>query len=433
MDSVAFFLDNTRIKEVDFSRPLNGNPGAGATEFMTVVIASELCKKSINVTLLTTSEGNFPEGLKVKKVSNIEEAIQYSANEKLTLVIRSFISNFDSILERIEIHNELKVIVWAHLTPTEDSLNYIAKIPQVKAVVCMENNQRVRLGDSLAHDKLLTIPYGITGNTEIVDVSNNANTVVFIGALWPQKGFHLLADAWPKITKAIPDAKLYVFGSGRLYDSQIEMGSKGIATRDYEARIFQVLDRENHSVEFLGNANSDIRNAILNKCRLGIVNPSGQTETFCLSAIEFQQRGIPVIGARKYGLLDTVNHRRTGILVYKPSSLHRSVIRLLKNNSRIGKYGSRAQQFVFDKYDLSDVVDRWHNLFETLSENSRTSLGSESKKMRIRSAQALFVIVNRLFVSLSLGKWPTGISAWNSLKNLGRPIRNYIYGFMKKW
>jgi glycosyltransferase involved in cell wall biosynthesis len=430
MDSIAFFLDNSALSEVDFSQPLLGNPGAGATEFMTVLIASELCQKSVNVTLMTTSDGIFPTGLKIKKVSNIEEAIRHAANEKMILVIRAFISGFKSTLEKIEVHDNLKVVIWAHLTPNEESLKYIASTPQVKAVVCLENNQRVRMGDSLANSKLLTIPYGITGNTEIVNVAENSNSIAYIGALVPQKGFHFLADAWPAITKAIPDAKLYVFGSGRLYDSRIEMGSHGIATREFEARIFRNISHDNTSIEFLGNANSELRNQILEKCKLGIVNPSAQTETFCLSAVEFQQRGIPVVGGRKYGLLDTVDHRKTGLLVLRPSRIHKSILQLMKNNSKLGRYGVRARHSVSVKYDLAKTVERWCNVLEALSTNSNTSVMRETKRMQIRSAQALFVIVNRKLVSLSHGKWPTGIAAWDKFKNIGRPLNNYLRRFL---
>ena len=431
MDAVAFFLDNSALREVDFSRPLDGNPGSGATEFMTVLVASELSKRSVDVTLLTTAIGLFPSELKVKQVKDIHEAILYSATSQLILTIRTYISDFETILEKIKEHRNLKVVIWAHLTPNQNSLKTIAKIPQVKAVICLENNQRVRMGDSLAHRKLLTIPYGITGNTQLVPVSKNSNTIVFVGALVPQKGFHLLADAWPSIEKAIPDAKLYVFGSGRLYDSRINLGPNAIATKDYEDRIFRKLSKDSNNVEFLGNANPSLRNSIFDKCKLGIVNPSAQTETFCLSAVEFGQRGIPVVGGRKYGLLDTVKHKKTGYLVINPSNLHKHIIRLLQNTSRIETFGNQAQQFVFEKFNLSKVIDRWYNVFEALSERSTVSVAKETKQMRIRSAQALLILVNRRFVLFTQGYWPTSVSVWTAIKKSRRPLRNYRRRLMK--
>ena len=426
MDSVAFFLDNSALTHVNFSQPLNGNPGAGATEFMTVLVSNELSKRSVDVTLLTTSTGMFPEELNVIKVSGIEEALVLSARNQQILIIRAYISDFRTILEEVRKHEKLKVIVWAHLTPNEESLKIIAKTSQVKAVICLENNQRVRMGDSLAHSKLVTIPYGITGNTKLVEVSENPNAIAFIGALVPQKGFHFLADAWPKITAAIPDAKLYVFGSGRLYDSRVELGSRGLATRDYENRIFRNLSVDAHNVEFLGNADSETRNSILEICKLGIVNPSAQTETFCLSAVEFEQRGIPVIGGRKFGLLDTVKHKKTGYLVLDPSNIHKRIIGLMNDESRLTRYGVQAQQFVFNRYDLLKVIDRWHNLLETFSENAKIPIVRETRAMRIRSAQALVTLVNRQFVLITNGFWPSAVTVWENLKVLVRPLVSYV-------
>lgn len=422
MDPIAFFLDNSALEDVDFSFPLKGNPGTGATEFMTVLVAHELSKMSVDVTLLTTSMGAFPAGLSITKVNDINDAILYAAKNQAILTIRAHISGLESILEEIKVHKELKVVIWAHLTPRQQSLKSIAKTSQVKAVVCLENNQRVRMGDSLIHSKLLTIPYGITGCTEFVRVSENANTIVYTGALVPQKGFHLLADAWPQIKKAIPDAKLCVFGSGRLYDSRIELGSRGIATPEYENRIFRNLDGIAHNIEFYGNSDSKTRKLILDKCKLGIVNPSAQTETFCLSAVEFQQRGVPVVGGRKFGLLDTVKHKGTGFLVFKQSNLSKHIIRLMKDDSRLERYGINAQEFVLEKYKLSKTIDRWHNVFDAVSQNSRIQIDIETRRMRIRSLQALFVIINRQFIFLSRGLWPSSVTIWENTKRFGKTL-----------
>jgi len=413
---VAFFLENAAVSKVDFSRPLEGNPGVGATEYMTVVVASELAKKGIDVTLITTSNGTFPTGLRVATVKNSQEAISFAAQRRLLLFIRAYISGFEDVLHEVINYQELKVAIWAHLTPSQKSMSLIANIPQVIAVICLENNQRVRLGDSLAQAKLYTIPYGITGNTELIPASCNPNNIVYMGALVPQKSFHLLADSWPQVKEAIADAKLFVLGSGRLYNSHAQIGPYGIATKEYEDRIFRVLRRDDESVIFMGNADQALRDSILNSCRLGVVNPSAQTETFCLSAIEFQQRGIPVIGGRNFGLLDTVKHKQTGLLVLDTSRLHRHIINLCADNYTIKKYGLQARDYVLSKYDLSNIIDRWLNLIENLSGNFEVAIDVDTKRMKVRSLQGLLVIVNKRFTMFLPGRWPTLVSLWTSIK-----------------
>ena len=425
MNGVAFYIENSGLTQCDFRDPLNGNPGAGATEFMTILVASELSKRDMNVFLLSTSPGKFPTSIKTFQVNNLEEAFDYSVQNQLILIIRASVFGFESTLAKIAKYKNLTIVVWAHLTPNQNSLKIISNTPQIKAVVCLENNQRVRMGDSLARSKLLTIPYGITGSTDLVDVSGNSNNVAFTGALVPQKGFHLLADAWPRVTNLIPDAKLYVFGSGRLYDSRVELGSQGISTEEYEKRIFKELGRDDESVLFLGNADSKSRNTIFDSCKLGIVNPSAKTETFCLSAVEFQQRGIPVIGGRRYGLLDTVRHRKTGFLVLNTSNLHRHIIRLLSNNQKLGNFGQQAQAYVLAKYELEDKIEKWHLLLENLLSKPAITVSGLTEDMRIRSLQGVFVWVNRPLVSLTNGNWPTGVAMWEFLKQMKRKLVSF--------
>jgi glycosyltransferase involved in cell wall biosynthesis len=432
MNSVAFYLDNSALAEVNFEYPLEGNPGCGATEFMTVLVASELSKRGVPVTLLTTSKGKFPAKLDTVLVEDINDAFDFCSRNNLILTIRAYISDFSQILEEISQYDDLKIVVWAHLTPNQYSLKTIAETQQVKAVVCLENNQRIRMGDSLARSKLITIPYGITGNTDLVPVATNSNNVVYIGALVPQKGFHLLADAWPRVLQKIPDAKLFVFGSGRLYDQRIILGPKGIAELTYENRIFRKLEQNNNSIEFLGNADSTTRNLILDSCKLGIVNPSAETETFCLSAVEFQQRGIPVIGGRKYGLLNTIKHNKTGSLVFNSANLHKHIIKILQSEKSIATLGRQAQDHVNHAYDLERVIDRWTNVFESLSDGSKIKIWTETTRMKVRSLQAVIVLLNRYLVCITKGYSPTLVTIWDTAKQKRRLLRSYLNRFLKK-
>ena len=71
---LAFFLDNSKIKEVDFAHPGRGNPGCGASEFLIVQVANGLATRGWNVTLYVTNSGKFPFVTKIFVVDNLEEA-----------------------------------------------------------------------------------------------------------------------------------------------------------------------------------------------------------------------------------------------------------------------------------------------------------------------------------------------------------------------
>jgi len=77
------------------------------------------------------------------------------------------------------------------------------------------------------------------------------------------------------------------------------------------------------------------------------------------------------------------------------------------------------------------VIDRWYNVFEAFSESPTVSVARETKKMHIRSAQGLLILVNRRFVLLTQGYWPSGVSVWEAVKKSARPLINYRRRLMK--
>jgi hypothetical protein len=205
-----------------------------------------------------------------------------------------------------------------------------------------------------------------------------------------------------------------------LYGDNYVLGEKGIASQEYEDRIFKNLDKDDASVTFFGKADSSIKSKILDTCKVGIVNPTGLTETFCLSAVEFQQRGIPVIGGRKFGLLDTVKHGKTGTLILHPSSLSRTIVKHLTKDRYNQKLGSQARVFVLQSYPLQLFLDRWQNVFQDLTTHDSPPIRLEGDRMKVRSMQGLLCIFNRYLVRISGGKWPTLVTIWENMKKTVR-------------
>ena len=64
--------------------------------------------------------------------------------------------------------------------------------------------------------------------------------VTYVGSLTKGKGFHVLAKEWKNILKAVPDAELYVLGSGKLYDNKAELGEYGLAEKTYENNLLVI-------------------------------------------------------------------------------------------------------------------------------------------------------------------------------------------------
>lgn len=67
------------------------------------------------------------------------------------------------------------------------------------------------------------------------------------------------------------------------------------------------------SVHFHGVMGEE-KKELIARTSVGVANPSGRTETFGISAIDFSSRGVPVVTIASGGFLDTVENEKTGLL-----------------------------------------------------------------------------------------------------------------------
>jgi glycosyltransferase involved in cell wall biosynthesis len=209
-------------------------------------------------------------------------------------------------------------------------------------------------------------------STTMLPFSQRPFHITYIGNLVPQKGFHILAKAWPHILRVYPDAVLNVIGSGKLYDRNAQLGKYGIAEDNYEKVFMPYLTDTSGkilpSVKFLGILGSE-KSEILLKTRVGVPNPSGRTETFGYTAIEMQSFGALVTTIRCPAYLETVCPS-IGILYNKGNRLDEklaeSVVSLL---SRDENHYEDVMQFLEANFSIDKVADEWHQLFMDMMEN----------------------------------------------------------------
>ena len=161
--------------------------------------------------------------------------------------------------------------------------------------------------------------------------------------------------------KEVPDAELYVIGSGRLYDKNSKLGKFGLAEDSYEQQFMQYLCVDEQilpSVHFMGDMGIE-KNDILLKTKVGVPNPSGITETFCISAVEMQAMGAMVTTINFPGFIDTVNN---GCLYKHRNDLSKSVIDLLKNGNSCY---DRAIKYIERNFSFESVVSKWEILLKS--------------------------------------------------------------------
>lgn len=368
MKRIAFYLENKSFSEVDCSNILQGNPGIGGTQYMIIVVSYLLFLRNngLGVKTYSNSQGIFPTDYDYSVVSNFNEAVDKAYEEGCDCLI--FRHDADLItsgaLDRIYV--DIKLIVWDHVFVCYWELDYYALNSKIYRIVNVGREQNDLYRDHKAFEKSLYIYncLNLDGVRELVRLNpfeKRANIVTYVGSLVPYKGFHLLAQAWPFILKEVPDAELYVIGSGRLYDKNSKLGKFGLAEDSYEQQFMQYLCVDEQilpSVHFMGDMGIE-KNDILLKTKVGVPNPSGITETFCISAVEMQAMGAMVTTINFPGFIDTVNN---GCLYKHRNDLSKSVIDLLKNGNSCY---DRAIKYIERNFSFESVVSKWEILLKS--------------------------------------------------------------------
>lgn len=366
---IALYVDNRKINDVDCSDLLKGNPGIGGTEYSILLLAQVLEKNSFDVILLLEKRAIHPEVSQVRLVNRLDDVVKI-AKEADILIISSrrdgeplgniFFEQLNS--------NNIRTIIWGHNYYYSDYAKRIAACNAIKANVFVGRQQYDRYIDHEIIKKSTYIynMYPINSNKRRDKIKKHY--VTYIGSLVPEKGFHVLAAAWKKVIASVPDAELNVIGSGKLYSRASKLGKFGIAEESYENQFMPYLVDSNSniipSVHFYGVMGAEKADVIINSS-VGVVNPTGRTETFGISALDFESMGVPVVTISKGGFLDTIINKKTGILCENINNISGAIIELLKDDKKNTMYGTAAielsSQFAPDK-----IIIKWEELFYTI-------------------------------------------------------------------
>ncbi|MBE6294409.1 MAG: glycosyltransferase family 4 protein [Bacteroidales bacterium] len=369
---VGFYLQNEKIKETDCSQPLKGNPGIGGTEYMFIAIPfclSLLDKKdcSHEIILFAENINNLPKEINCIKVSN-NKFSDVIKEQNIDIIILRY--SYENLLFSKKHLKDTKIIMWAHNFITRQELTILSNTKNIISIVCVGTEQLHFYRDHKAFNKSVVIFNGYPvkhfieqNRNQIKPFNQRKNEVTFLGNIVEYKGFHILAKAWKKVLKEIPDAHLNVIGGGKLYDRTMKLGKWGIAEENYEQSFMPFLMDNNGkilpSVTFWGVLGHE-KEKIMNITKVGVPNPSGVSETFCIAALELQLWGSIITTINYGGFKDTVH--RTGILYKSVDDLADSIIEQLKTEhheyDEIIKF---AKQF-----DFKTVTKDWVKLFNTI-------------------------------------------------------------------
>lgn len=184
------------------------------------------------------------------------------------------------------------------------------------------------------------------------DLPEIPNTVLFFGRIWGYKGLQYLIDAEPLITKAVPDARIIIAGTGASFE---KYRRAMVNPQHFEVHNYRIPDEK--VAQFFQQA-SIVALPYIEASQSGIVP----------LAFAF---GKPVVATRIGGLVDIVKDGQTGLLVppADSQSLAEAIISLLKDPSRRQKMGQRAKQFADTELSWKAIARKTVDVYQKVMLN----------------------------------------------------------------
>lgn len=191
-------------------------------------------------------------------------------------------------------------------------------------------------------------------------------SLLFVGRTASIKGLHCLIEAIPLMSKSIPNIKLVVAGSpffGLVEDDPY--------VRRLRKRVKRLGIEE--AVRFTGYVDREKLPSLYAACDLTVV-PSLFDDPLPKVVIESSVLGIPVVGSRRGGIPEMIDHGRTGVIIdnpEKPDQIATSVLDLLLDEGKRQKMGRNARLKVLSAFTHAHRMNRWTQMYRDLLGGNR--------------------------------------------------------------
>jgi spore coat protein SA len=205
----------------------------------------------------------------------------------------------------------------------------------------------------------------------------SAKNIVFAGRMSPEKGVHVLIQAFAQLADREPEARLEVIGPCAVPEPAfiLRLSTDPEVARmaplwgyhyrdDLKGRLpAQLADR----VSFPGPIAHDQLPDRYCKAAM-FVHPSVWDEPFAISVLEAMAAGLPVVATRTGGTPELVEDGVNGLLVERndPRALAEAMLRLLRDEALCKKLGNAARQSMTNQFSWERAAGSLFGIYQKL-------------------------------------------------------------------
>ncbi len=296
-------------------------------------------------------------------------------------------SQFPPILRALVPRARIVLHMQCEWLTQQDPRTIARRLRSVDAIVGCSDHVIGKVARAFPHlrDRCHVVPNG----TELPGTGTRPDrpgrTILFVGRVSPEKGVHVLLEAFEKVARTRPDARLVIVGSQSvvprewLADLDDDPRVRALA-RFYPGSYLERLEDQippdlRGRVEFAG-AIPHPRIAEWYERADVAVNPS-LSEAFGMSVVEAMAAGLPVVATRVGGMVDSVLEGETGLFVPPDDAagLARAIDRLLADGPTRRAFGEAGRRRVEERFSWDVVARQVLDLHETLAHRSRARAG----------------------------------------------------------
>jgi glycosyltransferase involved in cell wall biosynthesis len=352
------------------------NPGIGGTDFTSIRLAFFLAEylPDKQVFLVTNNAGfsieSEKKNLSLISVGSINEFFEEYVIGNAGIVLISPKYTLAQVKRNYLYESRSNIIAWSrHPYDTGYPLSDI----KFAACVCVGEYQFYS-NKSLSSPlwfipHLFLLPPQINRNIVFPENKQNELRIVYLGALVKAKGFHFIAEQWRKIKSIYPNVRLHVIGSAETYGFHMDLHELIPTHKDYAEQILASVDCQDildGRVVFHGNL-GDEKFDIIKNSHIGIINPTGNSESFCTSAVEILSCGIPLVSSRDFGMYETMKYFPE-LSLKRPEDIVGKIQYVLGDRDRYNELCSRSL-FVGKYFDSQNsvIMARWVRLINQVT------------------------------------------------------------------
>ena len=327
--------------------------GVGGVETTYIELSKELSEKGHTVFLFCNcDEEHIYEGVYYIPYKNIDSYLHLLPD--IVITSRWF--------ESLTLEQNSKKVIWfqdAHFK--EPSVKDIFN--KVDLIICSSEWHSSYIAERYSiridRKKLFIIPLGIRKELFNFNIDRDKNKVIYSSN--PDRGLYILLDMWEEITKELPNIQLYIYygweglkcwGEGKAWKSSVstQMNNTLDKIKDFNNIHFEGrLTKKELATEMLSSS----------LC----LYPNNFNETFCITAIETQMAGTPMITTSMGALTTTLNNNCNILIEADPYSekykaiFIKELVNLMSDKSLLLDYSSKCKSSTIFSWD--EIADLW--------------------------------------------------------------------------